>query len=151
MVILWTRPLNVLGSVHLPLLSLPPLFLSPCYFRPSYGGSRGRRGLAGGGTETIRVLKPSELPTAKPLSRQREARRPLPSQAFQPHQPWQKAGRTIILTIWPNRWPHSKTRLSLQHRIVIDLPVVLIAAQLARPRIGRERVWVNKWLVDLNF
>lgn len=112
---------------------------------------REERPSRGGGTETIRVLKPSELPTAKPLSRQREARRPLPSQAFQPHQPWQKAGRTIILTIWPNRWPHSKTRLSLQHRIVIDLPVVLIAAQLARPRIGRERVWVNKWLVDLNF
>lgn len=93
-----------------------------------------------GETETIRVLKPSALPTAKPLSRQQEARQPVPSQAFQPHQPWQKAGRTIILTIWPDCWPHSKTRVSLQHGTVIDLPVVLIAAQITSPWIGCETV-----------
>lgn len=57
MVILWTRPLNVLGSVHLSLLSLPPLFLSPCYFRPSYGGSGGRSGLAGGGNRDNKGFK----------------------------------------------------------------------------------------------
>lgn len=47
---------------------------------------RGRGGLAGGNRDN-KGFKTSELPTAKPLSRQREARQPLPSQAFQPHQP----------------------------------------------------------------
>lgn len=105
------------------------LFFPPCYFRPSYEGSRGRRGLAGGNRDN-KGFKTSELPTAKPLSRQGEARQPLPSQVFQPHQPWQKAGRTIILTIGRNRWPHSKMGLSLQQRLMIGLSLVLIAVQL---------------------
>lgn len=148
MVILWTGPLNVLGSVLLPLLSLPPLFLSPCYFRPSYGGSGGRRGLAGGNRDN-KGFKTSELPTAKPLSRQREARQPLPRQAFQPHQPWQKAGRTIILTIWPNRWPHSKMGRSLQHRVIIGSSLVLIAAQPG-PGLVVKDCAVNKWSLTFN-
>lgn len=58
-----------------------PLSLSPRYSRPSYGGSRGRKGLAGGKIDN-KGFKASELPTAKPLSRQRRARQPLPSQAL---------------------------------------------------------------------
>lgn len=99
---------------------LPSLSLSPSDSRPSYGGSRGRKGLAGGKIDN-KGFKASELPTAKPLSRQRGARQTLPSQALQPHQPWQKAGRTIILTIWLSRWPHTEMGLSLQLWLVLWL------------------------------
>lgn len=51
------------------------LSLSPSDSRPSYGGSRGRKGLAGGKIDN-KGFKASELPTAKPLSRQWGARQP---------------------------------------------------------------------------
>lgn len=81
---------------------------------------REKKGLAGGKIDN-KGFKASELPTAKPLSRQRGARQTLPSQAPQPHQPWQKAGRTIILTIWLSRWPHTEMGLSLQLWLVLWL------------------------------
>lgn len=104
----------------LALSSLLSLSLSPSDSRPSYRGSRGRKGLAGGKRDN-KGFRASELPTAKRLSRQRGARQPLPSQALQPHQPWQKAGRTIILTIWLSRWPHTEMGLSLQLWLVLWL------------------------------
>lgn len=115
----WTRPLNVLGSFLLP--SLPAsLSLHPSDSRPFYGGSRKRKELAGGSIDN-KGFKASELPTAKPLSRQWGSRQPLPSQVLQPHQPWQKAGRTIILTIWLSCWPHTEMGLSLQLWLVLWL------------------------------
>lgn len=100
--------------------SLPPSLFLPSDSRPSYGRSRGRKGLAGGKIDN-KGFKASELPTAKPLSRQWGSRQTLPSQALQPHQPWQKAGRTIILTIWLSRWPHTEMGLSLQLWLVLWL------------------------------
>lgn len=70
--ILWTRPLNALGAVLLPSrsASLPPsLFMSLTPDHPSEG-AEGEKGLAGGGEDNKGVFKASELPTAKPLSRQ---------------------------------------------------------------------------------
>lgn len=92
------------------LLSLSASRLTPDH--PTEG-AEGEKGLAGGKIDN-KGFKASELPTAKPLSRQQRARQPLPSQALQPHQPWQKAGRTIILTIWLSCWPHTEMGLSLQ-------------------------------------
>lgn len=71
--ILWTGPLNVLGSFLLPLPS-PSLFLPPTPGRPTEG-AEGEKGLAGGKIDNKGFFKASELPTAKPLSRQRGARR----------------------------------------------------------------------------
>lgn len=74
--ILWTRPLNVLGSVPLPLpRSLPPSFFLPLTPDHPTEGAEGEKGLAGGKIDN-KGFKASELPTAKPLSRQRGARQP---------------------------------------------------------------------------
>ena len=111
----------------------PSLFLPPTPDRPT-GGVEGGEGLAGGKTDN-KGFKASELPTAKPLSRQRRARQPPPSQALQPHQPWQKAGRTIILTIWLWRWPpHWNCAIApTMAGGMAGLPLALIAQQWARP------------------
>lgn len=100
--------------------ALPPSLVLPLTPDHPTEGAEGEKGLAGGKIDN-KGFKASELPTAKPLSRQRGARQPLPSQALQPHQPWQKAGRTIILTIWLSRWPHTEMGLSLQLWLVLWL------------------------------
>lgn len=110
----WTRPLHVLGSSPF----FPPLSLSPPDSRPCDRGSRGRKGWAGGETDN-KGIKATALPTAKLLSMQQRARQAQPSQALHPHQPWQTAGRTIILTIWLCHWPHTEMGQSLQLWLVL--------------------------------
>lgn len=123
-------PWMVLGSFLLFFSFSPPpsafLSLAPYWDRPSRR-AEGEKGLARGEIDN-KTFKASELPTAKPLSRQRGARQPPPSQALHPHQPWQKAGRETILTIWLRCWPDTKIGPLLQLVLWTGLPLVLIVS-----------------------
>ena len=112
--------------------TLPPFLFLPSDSRPSYGVSRGRKGLAGGKIDN-KAFKASELPTAKPLSRQQGASQPLPSQALQPHQPWQKAGRTICLNNMAESLTQHWNWAIAPTSVMVGLLLALIAQHWAKP------------------